>query len=406
MRVCVVSDCSNLSTFFDDYQQATVIRSRPGESLPEADVYIWDCSPDIDVQVHVVENQTVQHLVLAEPERLEALNQIQTSVCILLKPVSPFTLRAFAETAMKAAELRRQACEANRLRLDRDALLQYVLEVNVKLQEYDANRSNFLARALHDFRAPLTALHGYCGLLAQAKLGAVTPEQQRLLERMLCSTKRLTRLAEATLELLGQGRFEKTPKRLPGDIEETIIQSLHDVAPLLQEKSLDVRTCLEPPDGALSFETEQIQQVLVNLLENSCKFAPKNGSIEIHGYGVLMEGRKRTRPTSASTSSVCGYQVDIHDSGPGVPAHLTERIFEQYVSCSSGSDRSGGGLGLAICKAIVTAHHGTIWATPSEKGGRFSFVLPLDQQMNIDGEEELDLQSDRQAVGMAVGNGI
>jgi len=406
MRVCVVSDYSNSSLYFDDYQQATVIRSRPGEALPEADVYIWDCSSDVDVQVHVVENQTGQHLVLAEPERLGALSGIQTSVCILLKPVSPFTLRAFAETAMKAAELRRQACEANRLRLDRDALLQYVLEVNVKLQEYDVNRSNFLARALHDFRAPLTALHGYCGLLAQGKLGAVTAEQQRLLERMLYSTRRLTRLAEATLELLGQGRFEKTPKCLPGDIEETIMQSLHDVAPFLQDKALDVRTCIEPPDADLSFETEQIQQVLVNLLENSCKFAPKNGSIEIHGYGVLREASNQARSRRAYSLPTYGYRIDVQDSGPGVPAHLTEKIFEQYVSCSNGSDRSGGGLGLAICKAIVTAHQGTIWATPSEKGGRFSFVLPLDQQAHVAEEGADDLRLERQVVGVAAEEGI
>jgi len=89
-----------------------------------------------------------------------------------------------------------------------------------------------------------------------------------------------------------------------------------------------------------------------------------------------------------------------------VPAHLTEKIFEQYVSCSNGSDRSGGGLGLAICKAIVTAHQGTIWATPSEKGGRFSFVLPLDQQANVAEEGAADLRLERQVVGVAAEEGI
>jgi signal transduction histidine kinase len=314
-----------------------------------------------------------------------------------LKPVSPFTLRAFVDIAVKAWELRNQAHEADILRLDRDALLQYVLEVNLKLQQYDQDRSNFLARALHDFRAPLTALHGYCGLLAQAKLGAVTVEQQELLERMLYSTRRLTRLAESSLELLGEGRFEKVPKRRPGDIEETIVQALHDVQPFVQDKAVEVRTHIEPPDGILSFEAEPIQQVLVNLIENSCKFAPKGGSITIHGYGVLRNSGKRTRAAGVYTSNADGYQVDIQDSGPGVPAHMTEKIFEQYVSCSGGSDRSGGGLGLAICKAIITAHGGRIWATPSEKGGRFSFVLPLDPQTGITVEESISLGMGTQA---------
>jgi K+-sensing histidine kinase KdpD len=70
--------------------------------------------------------------------------------------------------------------------------------------------------------------------------------------------------------------------------------------------------------------------------------------------------------------------VDISDSGPGVPSQLEEKIFEQYASYSGARDRSGGGLGLAICKAIVASHLGIIWATPSQDGGRFSFVLPLD----------------------------
>jgi two-component system sensor histidine kinase KdpD len=76
---------------------------------------------------------------------------------------------------------------------------------------------------------------------------------------------------------------------------------------------------------------------------------------------------------------------------------MTEKIFEQYVSCSGGSDRSGGGLGLAICKAIITAHGGTVWATPSEKGGRFSFVLPLEQQTEVTDEGPIDLRLGSQA---------
>jgi signal transduction histidine kinase len=392
MRVCVVSDYSNLSFSFDECERVTVIKSRSGESLPEADLYVWDCGPEIDIQVQVQGKQAAQHLVLAEPKHLYALNEIRTLACILLKPVSPFTLRAFTDIAVRASELRKQAYEADILRLDRDVLLQYVLEVNLKLQQYDQDRSNFLARALHDFRAPLTALHGYCGLLAQGKLGAVSAEQQELLERMLYSTRRLTRLAEATLELLGEGRFEKTLKRYPGDIEETIVRALHDIRPFAQDKAVDVRTHLELPDGILLFEPEQIQQVLVNLIENSCKFAPKSGSIAIHGYGVRQDAGKWVRAANAYASKADGYRVDIQDSGPGVPAHLTEKVFEQYVSWSGGSDRSSGSLGLAICKAIITAHGGTIWATSSEKGGRFSFVLPLDRPIGTTDDKSVDLR--------------
>jgi signal transduction histidine kinase len=70
--------------------------------------------------------------------------------------------------------------------------------------------------------------------------------------------------------------------------------------------------------------------------------------------------------------------VDIRDSGPGIsPEHLTE-IFQQYTSYAGSLDRSGGGLGLAICKLIVTSHGGRIWAESIEDGALFSFVLPFE----------------------------
>jgi signal transduction histidine kinase len=295
-----------------------------------------------------------------------------------LKPVSAFTVRAFVELAEKTWELRQQAREAETLRLDRDALLQYVLEVNLKLQEYDQERSNFLARAIHDFRAPLTALHGYCGLLAEGKLGAVNAGQRELLERMRYSTRRLTRLAGGTLELLTHGRVNRMPDRRQSDIEDALDQALHDVYPFLQDKQIEIDVQIEPMRGSLLFEEEQIAQVLMNLLENSSKFTPKDGRIVVRGYPVR-RGASTRGDEAAPESQVRigdGYRMDIFDTGPGVSPHLCEKIFEQYTSYGGPNDRSGGGLGLAICRAIILAHGGAIWAAPSEEGGRFSFVLP------------------------------
>jgi two-component system sensor histidine kinase KdpD len=119
--------------------------------------------------------------------------------------------------------------------------------------------------------------------------------------------------------------------------------------------------------------------VLVNLLENSCKFTPRNGSIEVRGYPVLWEpGTNGTVYDPLLGEPANGYRIDIFDSGPGVSAILAEKIFEQYASYSGSGDRSGGGLGLAICRAILSAHKGKIWASPSQDGGRLSFVLPLE----------------------------
>jgi two-component system, OmpR family, sensor histidine kinase BaeS len=186
-------------------------------------------------------------------------------------------------------------------------------------------------------------------------------------------------LASGAFELLVQGRFERVPKLASEDIEECVTEALHDVYPLFQDKNIEVAVEIVPPDESLFFEAEQIEQVLVNLLENSCRFTQRGGSVEVRGYSIFWNGTVHPQEQSQENrvQLTGGYRVDVIDNGAGVPEDLAERIFEQYASYSGSLDRSGGGLGLAICKLIITAHHGVIWATPSKDGGLFSFVLPL-----------------------------
>ena len=72
--------------------------------------------------------------------------------------------------------------------------------------------------------------------------------------------------------------------------------------------------------------------------------------------------------------------MDILDSGPRIPREHLGKIFEEYTSYAGGQDRSGGGLGLAICRMIITAHDGRVWAENTDHGPCFSFVLPVRSQ--------------------------
>lgn len=380
----------------------TWIRSNRQDAIPEAHLYIWDYTPGLDLKSCILARRNGQHLVVTDPKNLDSFGEVQNFVCILLKPVTPSTLKAFVEFALKTWEGQQHAHEAEILRLDRDTLLQCVLEVNLKLQEYDQERTNFLARALHDFRTPLTALHGYCGLLAEGKLGEVAAPQRELLERMRHSTRRLARLAGGALDLLIHGRIQTRIVKLETDIGQILQRALDDIFPFVQDKSVHVDTRITPPEGILFLEPEQIQQVLVNLLENSCRFTPKNGHIKIRGYTVhRSDGYDSASVECDRQKYVAGaYRVDISDSGPGVPANLAERIFEEYSSYSGAADRSGGGLGLAICRAIINAHGGTIWTKPSQAGGKFSFILPLSPLRAAASVENFpDEELDRRSIG-------
>ena len=118
---------------------------------------------------------------------------------ILLKPITRATLSAFLGLAVASQEERISA--AHSLRADRDEILQCLIETNLKLQEYDQDRTNFLARAVHDFRAPLTAISGYCGLLLSEPFGSLDENQRDVLLRMQHSAKRLSRMASAMFQL-------------------------------------------------------------------------------------------------------------------------------------------------------------------------------------------------------------
>jgi NtrC-family two-component system sensor histidine kinase KinB len=270
------------------------------------------------------------------------------------------------------------------LRADRDEILQCLIQTNLKLQEYDQDRTTFLARAVHDFRAPLTALSGYCGLLLSEPLGPLTESQREVLGRMQHSATRLSRMASAMFQL-SVGRHVKTrPDLQPGDIRACLDQALHEITPFADEKSISIAPALEPSGEGLYFETGQLEQVLINILDNACKFTPKTGAIEIRGYPYFWERRgvlslvpaaaeRRVRSVHEPNS----YRIDISDSGAPIPDQHLSRIFEEYTSYAGGRDRSGGGLGLAICKMIVTQHDGRVWAENRASGPCFSIVLPM-----------------------------
>lgn len=355
----------------------------PDNGDSEADICIWDFEsaatrlPDID-------GDPAKHLFLVQRGDLPAFREriMAPEARILLKPVTRATLEVFLAQALAAYQDREAATTS--LRVDRDEILQCLIETNLRLQEYDQDRTTFLARAVHDFRAPLTALGGYCGLLLSEPLGPLSDSQKEILRRMQHSAKRLSRMTSAMFQLSVGRHVKRRPDLRPGDIRECLEQALHEINPFADEKGIAIRVDLAPCEIPLYFEAGQIEQVLLNVLDNACKFTPKSGSIDIRGYPYFWE-RRMTRsalPPAAerrrrSSTEPNTYRVDIQDSGSPIPEEHLGRIFEEYTSYSGGRDRSGGGLGLAITRLILNQHDGAVWAENADSGPMFSFVLPM-----------------------------
>jgi len=361
------------------------IACAPDAEPLEADVYIWDCHPEM-FSWNLTPEIVKRSLFVIEPKLLDRFRQRLGTMhaSILLKPVRPAALRPFFEHAVRqynpGAPLPSPTAGAG----DVNDLLDCLLHTNLKLQEYDQFRTNFLARAVHDFRTPLTSLCGYCGLLVDQRLGSLNSSQTDLLLRMQHSITRLSRLADAMFELSVGRNVKREPDLQTGDVEAAINQAIHDVTPHADEKKIRITVRVDPPRQPLVFDSAKIEQVLINLLENACKFTPKKGAIHVSGYPLSSDSRS-VRPSGASVSNGDGmrstlmanaYRIDVRDSGSGIPCEHLESIFEEYTSYSGGTDRSGGGLGLAICRMTVDAHRGRMWAESGPDGTQFSVVLP------------------------------
>jgi signal transduction histidine kinase len=238
--------------------------------------------------------------------------------------------------------------------------------------EHRSRHTRSLARVVHDLRTPLMASNGYCELLLGGAMGDLRDEQAELVERIRRSLGRLARMTEAMLQL-GAGEAENRIQLKNAPIQACIEHALSETLPLTKKKDLTVEVDLDDALTDLPLDPEQIERVLINLIENSCKFTPLGGAIQIRAYPAAWQ-QNTNRPEDGGAP--WGLRVDVIDSGSGIAREKLDRVFDEYVSYGGAENSSGRGLGLAICKSIVMAHQGRIWAENHPGGTRISFVLP------------------------------
>jgi signal transduction histidine kinase len=354
-----------------------------GVSAADTDLYIWDYDPKVGVQPSLREDP-VRHLFLVHRKDLTAFQTCiaRSDVAVLLKPVTRSTLTAFLGLAVSAHAERTSSTTA--IGAERDEILQCLMQANLKVQEFDQDRTNFLARALHDFRSPLTAIGGYCDLLLAGVLGPLQDEQKDVIRRMNRSTQRLAQKASAMYELGVEGQVHSMVNCREADIGDCIDQALQEAQSFASTKGILITTNVEPTSGPLLFDPDAIEQVLVHLLENACKFTAKGGTVELAAYPFFWERRRaiHSAPLTGDrrqrhSDQPNAFRIDILNPGLRIPERHLHTMFNGHTSYAGGQDRSGGGLGLAICKMNIVRHDGLIWAENRDCGPAFSFVLPL-----------------------------
>jgi signal transduction histidine kinase len=389
MNVRLVSCDQHLHGLCRDIQEAIpgchwqLVTGEAQEAPAGTDLYIWDFDRDVGIRA-ALRNDPMRHLFLVDRRDLAAFQACigRADVPVLLKPVTRSTLAAFLGLAVSAHE--ESDLRSTGIRAERDAMLQCLIQANLKLQEFDHDRTNFLARALHDFRSPLTAICGYCDLLLEDVLGPLPDEQKDVIGRMKRSTQRLSQMASAMYELSVGPNVPLPLDRREADIEDCIDRALEEAHAAASAKAILITTEIDAAPGALFCDSAAIEQVLVYLLENACKFTPKGGTVVLAAYPYFWERRRTNAPPSLSgdrrrqqSVQANSYRIDIVNPGFRIPDQHLHTMFEEYASYAGGQDRSGGGLGLAICKMNIARQNGRIWAENRDAGPAFSIVLPL-----------------------------
>jgi signal transduction histidine kinase len=246
--------------------------------------------------------------------------------------------------------------------------------------EIDQMKRNFISHVSHELKAPLASMQETTHLLLEQIPGPLTDKQRRLLDLNLQSGKRLAQMIGNILDLsrLEGGIVEYDMQ--PSDIADLIHSVVMELSPRAREKSLRILTDIQRDPLIIECDPNRMVQLFTNLLENAIRFSKKGGIIGIHVRTLRefprMPQSAHARITSAKPSD--GFAlVKISDSGPGIEDAHKEAVFHTFHQVKHGKKSHGEslGLGLAISRAVVEAHRGTIWVEDNPPGGAVFFVL-------------------------------
>ncbi len=232
--------------------------------------------------------------------------------------------------------------------------------------EVDRLKSEFVATVSHELRTPMTSIRGYVDILLMGAAGALNENQTHFLQIVKNNTERLNILVDDLLDIsrIEAGRITLSPKAL--DLRQVAEDVLADITRRSKEekKSMVFSLDAEKDIPSVLGDEERVRQVLGNLVDNAYHYTPENGQVTVHIEA--MNGSE--------------VQVDVIDSGVGIPVDDQERVFDRFYR---GEDplvlaTPGTGLGLAIVRQLVEMHNGRIWVDSEGegKGSKFSFTLP------------------------------
>lgn len=272
---------------------------------------------------------------------------------------------AHEELEMKVAE----RTEALQQEIEeRKQLEAYLMEARKEAEFANSAKSEFLSNLSHEFRTPMHQILSYAKFGVD-KLDKVNKEKLlHYFTKISTIGKNLLVLLNDLLDLskLESGKLEFNMQQ--NDLKQMIDAVSNEFASIKDERGIILSVNKGEVSTKIICDGYKIEQVIRNLFSNAIKFSPKGEKITI----TIKPGAYESRS---------GLLVKISDQGIGIPNDELENVFDKFIQSSKTKTNAGGtGLGLPICKKIILAHKGNIWAENNNEGGAtFSFLLPYNQ---------------------------
>jgi two-component system phosphate regulon sensor histidine kinase PhoR len=247
----------------------------------------------------------------------------------------------------------------------REGLVQGIVAVLsdiTKLKEMDQMKTDLMSMVTHEIRTPLATVRGFAQILLKGGIPA-----EKSAEFLGIINRQSNRLVSLVNDFLDISRIEsgrQAVTRGPIEMDKLVQNSITDLQPLAQEKSIELKYNAPPvPIPEIFADRNLLEQALINLVSNGIKYSPKGAYVEV-----------------SLTQENSHLRVDVKDNGLGIPKDALPRLFEKFyrVRCDDRKDIIGTGLGLSLVKQIIEVHGGNI-SVQSEHGAgsTFSFTVPL-----------------------------
>lgn len=234
-------------------------------------------------------------------------------------------------------------------------------EANIQLKEKDRIKDEYVSRVTHDIKGHLAAIQSCLHIASDQSTGPLNEKQTDFLFRSRRRTAQLSDFVKKLLDLTQirlSGKFDTAPFSLPSCIS----RALSICERKAEDKSITVTSNIEPSVDQIVGNQFSINEMTANLLLNAVKYTPENKTVHIE-----------------AKSSGDNIQIDISDTGIGIPADEIGHVFDEFFRASNAreTEKDGAGLGLSIVKQIAERHGGQISVKSQQgQGTTFTVILP------------------------------